>query len=232
MEDGNRFGGRVSRAFLGALVAAGVAWSSGASAAPVDFAGSLTLQLGALDPIVSVAGGQADVNPDLSFVVPAGTFSLSGNPVIAVEPSGPGAIVAALLENVTHDVGLFGGGFGLMPFTSAGLAVLFVDGANDVLASLPLQIVGSDGSVPGDTGVGALLVGGPFQLFEDTRGPDGLGNVHFVSHFQLFVPEGETFVQLPDNNSAVVSFSFVPEPGSALLIGAGLAGIAGGRRRR
>jgi hypothetical protein len=220
-----------TRVALGFVVAAGLLAAGAATAAPISFQGAMTLQLGALDPIVSLAAGEADVNPDGSFVVAPGVFSLSGNPSTGA-PGAPGAIVAALLENVSHDLGLFGGGIGLMPFSSTGLALLYVDGVSDALVELPLSIVGSDGSVLGDTGAGVFLLGGPYSLIEDARDASGLGNISFASQFQLYVLNGEDLVPLPDTSTSIVAFSFVPEPGTAVLLAIGLAAVGRASRRR
>lgn len=221
---------RFAGAVLSSLLAAVLLPALAATAAPIPFQGAMTLQLGSLAPIVSIASGVADVNPDGSFVVADGVFSLTGNPSTGA-PGAPGAIVAALLENVSHEIGLFGGGSGLMPFSSTGLALLYVDGVSDALVELPLSVVGSDGSVLGDTGAGVFLVGGPYTLVEDSRNADGLGNIAFASQFQLYILSGEELVPLPDTSTAVVAFSFVPEPGTAVLLAIGLAAVGRSGRR-
>ena len=223
-----------------------------AKAAPVQVSGNINIVIGTLPglslPIplttVDVTGGTltipAGIASTTGLFVPVTGFPLNLITGIVVTASnGAGSFSAPSAAGGT--VGLAstpGGGFGgAMPING----VVQVKGA--LAINVPISNVGAGGSVnaggiivagaPWTTGVALVTTdGAPMAMFAQGGGMSGvLGAAS--STVALVTPahvNAAGLARLPV--FAVASLHFIPEPGTALLLGAGIAGlVALGRKR-
>jgi hypothetical protein len=242
---------------ISAALLVGTSVASGASTLTVN-GGSLGLTIGALPPVTVPAsansifvssGGGSFVVPNLEFgpattALPRGLFT--GVPQIAgltLVGFGNQTVTASAAGSPS---GGFGGVGGL-----AGAALVNVLGL--VNLSIPLGVVGNPGSSLMTTsgtlvitaigqgwGTGAQFVTGVTSTTpntavvntatlsgSDSRTPGHQGTITLVSGFQAITNAAGI---LP--GFAIMTLSFVPEPGTLLLLGSGVAGLALLGRRR
>jgi hypothetical protein len=237
------------RAVLCTAVLASVV-SGPAAAAPITLSGAISIVVGTLPPIaLPVASTTADLTGG-TLTVPAGIASVSG---VFVPVSGfPLNLITGIVVTASNGAGSFavpgpadggaasvpGGAFGgSMPI----LGVVQVKGA--LAINVPISVVGQGGSVnaggivvegaPWTAGLAQVTTTGSgmamFALSGTQSGP--LGGVS--STVTLVTPahiDAGGLQRLPV--FASWSLHWIPEPGSALLVGAGIAGLASAARRR
>jgi hypothetical protein len=233
---------------LGAVVA--LSLTAPAQAAPVSVSGVINIVVGTLPPLglpiptttVDVTGG--------TLTIPAGIAATAG---LFVPVTGfPLNLITGIVVTASNGAGSFsvpgpadggaasipGGGFGgKMPI----LGVAQVKGA--LAINVPLSVVGKGGSVnaggivvegaPWTTGLAKVTTtGAPKAMFATAGGMAGVLGA-LSSTVTLVTPahvNAAGLARLPV--FAVASLHFIPEPGTALLLGAGLAGlVALGRKR-
>jgi len=248
---------KLSRLFAAWGILLGLA--APAAAVPVAFSGTLSLALSALPPITVVATGTADVASSAgqitSIALAGGTFATSVTIPVTDPVSSPITQVIASLTNGAASFGtlpganldndfltdLSGTGSGPMaltgqakiglfpgplanltvPFTSGGVNGVGLGGGYVVATSAVTVSVRGAPWTTGTASIGTatamgFLAGNTVQLVSPTTLTTSLG--------------GDTTIPM----FSVLTLSFVPEPGSWLLISCGLAGLtvlrAGGRR--
>jgi hypothetical protein len=240
------------RKLFGFVAAAALALgvSAPAQAAPVSVTGALSIAVGTLPPIVltipsatvDVTGGTMTVGAGLAGVtglfVPITGFPLNLiTGIVVTAANGAGSFfVPAPADGGAANIpgGAFGG---IMPV----LGVAQVKGA--LAINVPLSNVGAGGSVnaggivvegaPWTTGVGMVTTtAAPMAMATVVGGMVGplaglSSTVTLVSPAHINAA-GLTRI----GTIAALSLHFIPEPGTALLLGAGIAGlVALGRKR-
>lgn len=228
-----------------------------AAAAALPVSATLTLDLrmpavsGASQPLFDapiVLQGEA-VSGDVpgGFTLPAGAFAGSFDipgPVRATPVTGVSGSLASAAGSITEGPGgLLGGSLGLtggwqlelFAFLAANLPLtpIGVGGSETVLTPPSLEYRLDGGAWT--TGTVSVSIPGVTQPLSgsgfDARDGDGLGAVRLVSPLRLVpVSAGPSAAQY----AAIVSLDlvFVPEPGSALLVGIGLLAFGALRRAR
>jgi hypothetical protein len=248
---------KLSYAFLAGLVALGL--GAQAQAAALPFSGSLALQVATLNPAAVTGAGIATVNSSEggghidSLAFDANVFSVSGIVVPVTDPAAaPIKGVQATLMNAA--AAFTGGGAGALGGTMAinGVAkvCLFAACATPPPAnvSVPLSVVGVGGSKsvsffvnvtvtgnPWTTGVAAVgtasvagFAHGPASGTSSTAAPSGV--IRLVTPVLVSTNIGASAV-VP--TFGILTLHFVPEPGTLMLLGSGIAGlVALGRSRR
>ena len=213
--------------------------------------GSLSVALGALPPII-LPGGQAPVfvsSGTGDFVELAGLFGPANVPLPKSLFTGVNLISGLTLANFGNGTKTVVGGVGTGGLAGSAL----VNVLQLFNLSIPLSVVGQAGAtvMAGSAGIQITVIGqgwttGVATVTGVTTGTVGTGNTNtalltgsdnrtanhagtitLVSGFQAITSVAGT---LP--GFAIQSLSFVPEPGTLLLLGSGVAGLAVLGRRR
>lgn len=234
-------------------------WLGGpARAASRAFTGELALQIAALDPIAVSGAGFAEVqgtagNPShLSSVrLEASPFAATGLPVTVTDPLVfPIAGVVATAHNGAGSFARNGAIGGVMPVFGVAKVCLYAACASSPIANLsvPISVVGQGGSVTASGPVNVTVIGAPWTTGTAAigtitaqgfaRGPAGASSTLAASgSLRLVTP---IFISTNIGGFAVVpafgflDLHFVPEPGTLVLLGAGLTALVahGARLRR
>jgi hypothetical protein len=248
---------RTARALLwiGTLVLAPAAFS-----APLAFTGELALQISGFDPIALTGAGFAVVEPRAddadhlaSLRIEASQFGATGLIVPITDPAA--RPVYGVMATAHNTVGAFheqGGVLqGAMPIAGVAKVCLFgaCDGGAIANLEVPISVVGAGGTAAASAAVNVTVMGAPWTTgtvsigtittMGSARGPDGeasstlqaSGTVRLVTPIFLSTGIGglETVPAF-----GFLTLHFVPEPGTLVLLGSGLAGVvvAGSRRAR
>lgn len=234
--------------FASLLVVTALGLGSGAHA--LSYSGVLTIQYtGSADvPLLSVSGGGTSSDgPGGSFALAPGDFTGTD-----FELGGPAVLpaVAALDLSVASGAGSFGPSGGTMSVGGM-MTQYFFSFDPGFGVPIPLASVGVGGSDPFSAPVGGGTVSGTITGSDwttgmvtvtgatgplvasglDARGPDGLGTIVLVTGLQVKF-DGIQSLQEPVPGLATLTLTFVPEPGTALLVALGTTVLASRRQRR
>jgi hypothetical protein len=245
------------------FVAAGllVLGASGqAHAAALNFTGNIAIQLATLPPIGIPGAGVATVNDSAggahlnSLALAGGTFMSTGF-TLTISPPAGGAIAGIQVTAMNAEgnftggsaVGTLGGQMSIVGF--AKVCLFFTCGAPPPAnLNVPLDVVGVGGAAAVGAAVNVTVIGAPW-----TTGTAAVGTVTVMGF--AHGPSSETsttaapsgvvqlvtpiFVSTSVAGSEVVpafgimALHFVPEPGTLVLLGSGIAGLLMfGRSRR
>jgi len=243
---------KLSYALAASLLVFGLAGQ--AHAVSLGFNGTFAIQLATLDPVVIAGTGTAIVNGAggeghlTGLQVPASPFAITGFVLPVTDPVVfPIAGVQVTAHNaIGNFAGVGGAGFsGQMPVNGAAKICLFgTCGAAVSNLSVPLTVVGGPGGSALVTGaVNLTVIGAPWTTGTAAVGVNTLmGGVNPASN--TGAPSGTVtlvtpiFVSTNIGASAIVpgfgilTLHFVPEPGTLMLLGSGIAGlVAFGRSR-
>lgn len=225
--------------FLAVLVAWAVAGA--AQAAPLSFTGTLALQVATLPPVAVTGAGVAEVSGD-SVSLPGGAFATTGLVVPVTDPAAfPILGVQVTAQNAA---GTFASGAGPMPLIGAAKVCLFGECSALPVSNLtvPISVVGGSGTATITAAVNLTVLGAPWTTgtvsvgtltaMGGTTGGGAVagGTLHLVTPVLVSTNIG-SFTLVPIFGS--LALSFVPEPGTLLLLGSGLGALAlAGRARR
>jgi hypothetical protein len=248
---------------LGVLVAAGLALAGAApaSAAPLPFDATLTLQIGGLGTVTSNGAGTGDFSgPGGAASIPAGVFTVHASlplspPLLVIDGFAVGAPgvptgAAAPVPPGSSKALAFGGVTGTMGLNAAAYLLTGVVSSPPgfVAAGIPLGLIGVGGTQM-QPPLGMLIMGtifpNPYQLGMVTLmgALNGVPSAVVGTGFDNRTAGGAGVLQLVSPNIiglgalgavtalATLSITIVPEPTTVLLVGAGLAALAAGRRR-
>ena len=246
------------RKLLGVLAAGFLAMSVAgqAQAAALGFTGAFGLQLATLAPVLIPGAGTAIVNGSSApghltgLAVPASPFAISGFVLPVTDPAVfPIAGVQVTAHNASGAFGgVGGGGFG-GTMSINGVSKVCLYGAcgsstNISNLSVPLSVVGLGGVTTVKGAVNLTVIGAPWTTGTAAIGTiTAMGGVSPLSNtgaasgvITLVTP---VFISTNIGASAVVpafgifTLHFVPEPGTLVLLGSGIAGlVAFGRSSR
>jgi hypothetical protein len=241
---------------LSAITAVGL--NSPASAGLALWNGEIAIRVGTLDPLLVAGAGVATVNGSSagvhldSFVLPASPFATTG---LVVPVTDPGAFPIAGIAITAHNGGgAFAGGTGTgtlggsMPILGVAKVCLFgTCNAAPANLSVPLSVVGVGGVVTATGAVNLTVAGAPWTSGTAAAGTlSAMGFAHGPASLPSSTAQNSGIVRLVTPifistslaSAAVVpafgflTLRFVPEPGTILLVGAGIIGlVAFGRRR-
>ena len=224
-----------------------------ASAVALQYTGSLEIAISELAPIAFTGGGTALVNDSggaghlTALHRDAGDVGISGFVLPITDPAA--APISGIQATAANGAGAFagngGGGFGgVMPISGAAKVCLF-GACSAPLANLtvPLSVVGAGGSAFVKGAVNITVIGAPWTTGTVSVGTvTAMGGVTPLSN--TGAPSGvltlvtPIFISTNLGASAVLpafatfSLHFVPEPGTLMLLGSGIAGlVAFGRSR-
>jgi hypothetical protein len=229
-----------------AAIAIVLAVAAPAGAAPIPFTGTLKVDFGAYGRITVTGGGVADnAGPGGSLSIPAGVFTLAATmaispPLIVIDglgvgarglsapPFAPGSSKALSFDGTTGKMGLDASAYVLTsgvsivrkaPLVAVGVGPVFFCNVT------PVCLQGTDfrlGPAALTLRSNPTIVGSGF----DNRTLGGGGVLQLVSPSYVVlspIPPLPTF--------ATLTIRLVPEPGTALLVGAGLAALVSLARR-
>jgi hypothetical protein len=229
--------------------------STPATAGLVGFNGEIAIRVGTLDPVVVSGVGVATVNGSAagihlnSFVLPASPFATTGLVVPVADPS-----AFAIAITAHNGGGAFAGGTGTgtlggsMPILGVAKVCLFGT-CSAALANLsvPLSVVGMGGVAIATGAVNVTVVGAPWTSGTAAAGTlSAMGFAHGPASLTSSTAQNSGTVRLVTPifistslaSAAVIpafgflTLHFVPEPGTMLLVGAGIVGLVGIGRRR
>ena len=238
-------------ALLGAL---GFAFPAGAASLP--FQGTLSLAFGPPFGLSFEASGSgvATVNGSgggghlTAWTLPAGAFPTSSIVTLTDTALAP---VGGLWLTANNEAGSFSGTGGIMPLSGHAKVCLFAPcSMAPMMAWFPLSPVGQGGSISLGGAVNLTVSGAPWTTGTATAGSlpplagfrhgpaSGTsstaavsGVVQLVSPFMLSTNLSDPFRAIP--GYATLTFHFVPEPGTFVLLFGSIAMLAaGGRTRR
>jgi len=244
------------------FLAAGALLVSGtAQAAPVATTASLSVAIQGLAPIALFGGGSVSVS-GTTVIVPAGLISQVGSLTIAVTgTTAVNSLIATGIGNLgatfsmggvtaqaagevcpgggpaAQDACNVGGGVGGVMALTGVIAVHVIPHVVVIPVSLNGALIGQGGSTNAPftidaaawtTGSGLVNTGNAIESLSGSSSPLALVTPTFVLALGNLLPIFSVLIM--DNVSLV---GVVPEPGSLLLIGAGIAGLAllGSRRK-
>ena len=218
-----------------------------AQATVLGFSGTLGIQLATLPPVLipgtglATVSGAAGVHVD-SLALPASPFNVTGFVLPVTDPAA--APIAGLQLTVHNAAGSFSGGplAGKMPLVGSTKVCLFASCKAPPPANLvvPLNNVGTGGVATVATLVNITAIGAPWtagtaavgtiSIAGFQHGPGSLASstAQASGSIRLVTP---VFVSTNIGASAVVpvfgllDLHFVPEPGTLLLLGSGIAGL-------
>ena len=244
----------IARAVLVAFaLAVGIAGSR-AEAAVLGFTGELAIRVGTLDAIPVNGAGVATVNGSSSgthlnsLALPASAFATANLIVPQTDPAG--FPIVGFQATASNGAGSFSGGAlgGVMPILGVAKVCLFANCPAAIAnLSVPLSVVGAGGVATVDVAVAVTVVGAPWTTgtaFAGTlsamgfaHGPASLtsSTAQVSGSVRLVTP---IFISTNVGASSVVpafgflTLHFVPEPGTLLLLGGGIAALTGMGRRR
>jgi hypothetical protein len=242
---------------LGIACALALSLASPAGAVPLPFDATLKLQISSFPTVTgngSDTGDSAGVGGSASM--PAGSIPMHMTapltpPLFSViagfgigAPSQTGTVPLAPGSNKALSFGGVTGTMGL----AANLYLLTGTSAQYLIAELPIGVIGQGGTAMWSYGGGlimGIIVGNPYQLGTvtamgalqgvpstvmgtgfDNRTAGGIGTLQLVSPASIGLGAAGSLATL-----ATLSITFVPEPTTMVLLGAGLAALAAGRRR-
>jgi hypothetical protein len=230
--------------------------ANGAGAATFAFTGELALQISAFDPIPIAGAGFALVegrldDPDhlATMHIPASLFGATGLFVPITDPAAlPIMGIVATAHNAAGDFQESNGALGgILPILGVAKVCLFGPCTGSPLANLsvPISVVGGGGSAYASGAVNVTVQGAPWTTGTVAVGAStAMGFAHGPASraTSTLNPSGTIrlvtpiFISTNIGASSVVpafgllTLHFVPEPGTALLLGVGIIGlIATGR---
>ena len=159
----------------------------------------------------------------------AGSVNNYDNTVVGLDAAG--STIAATVFNAFcfPSAGCFNG-----LTNQVGGAITFQENAvgpgveSEFLAALGLAAAGGNGSI--DEGLGGVAGAPQFQVVFDAIGAPGTSTTLDIGTFAAYL-DGYTGTVDSNATNTSVAITIVPEPGTALLMGLGLAGLAGAGRR-
>jgi hypothetical protein len=234
------------RKLFGLVAVAALALAGQAQAAPSPWTGSLAIGIGTLPPIGISGAGVANYSGGSTFTLPAGAFFLAA---LSIPVTDPGAFpIAGIKANsVTNGAGSFVAGSGTMGVGGTANVCLFAACSGSIAnVDVPFTVAGARGVGIGGgpiTVMGLVNVtvqGAPWTVGTATVMTSMGGTatqMGFVSgnNVQLVTP-----ITINTNIGAsatlpafgILNLTFVPEPGTLLLLASGVAGLAVLGRKR
>jgi hypothetical protein len=245
---------KLSYALAASLLALGLAGQ--AQAASLGFTGTVAVQIATLDPVQLPGAGTAIANGEngpghlTSLQVPASPFAIAD---FVVPVSDPGVFPIAGVKVTAHNgdgsfqgVGGSGSFGGAMPINGATKVCLYgACGSSTNISNLtvPLTVVGQGGTTTVKGAVNLTVIGAPWTTGTAAIGTitqmggaapasntaAASGSVTLVTPIFISTNIG-AFAVVPA--FAIMTLHFVPEPGTLVLLGSGIAGlVALGRNR-
>lgn len=241
---------KLSYALAAGLLAIGLAGQ--AQAVQLGFVGDVSIQISALAPAQLPGSGTVTVNGSANgghintLALPAGVFAISGFVLPVSDPSAApikGVQVTAANAAVTFDN--TGGPLGGQMALNGATKVCLFGPCSAAVAniSVPLDVAGVGGSAVVTAAVNLTVIGAPWTtgtafIGEETAmggGAPASGTGVASGTISLVTP---VFVSTNIGASAVVpvfaflNMHFVPEPGTLVLLGSGIAGLVSYGRTR
>jgi hypothetical protein len=243
------------RKLLGVLAAGFIAMgvAGQAHAVALQFTGNIGVVVAGLDPVLLPGAGTAIVNGSggaghlTGLQIPASPFATTGFVLPVTDPAAfPIAGLQATAHNGTGSfAGSGGAGFGgSMPVIGTAKVCLFAACSSAIAnVAVPLSNVGVGGAVAVGAAVNVTVIGAPWTTgtaavgtvtqmggvspLSNTGAPSG--SITLVTPIFISTNIGASAV-LP--GFGVLNLHFVPEPGTLILLGSGIAGlVAFGRSR-
>ena len=227
------------------LCSAGLLSLAGATpSSAVPYTGSLGLSIGGLATPVIIGGGSASgVTGAVTFSLASGDFTAVGVVLPITDPAASPLLGIQL--TAANASGAFAGGAGIMPVLGVAHVCLFAPCTAPPPANVtvPLSVVGIGGTTtitglvnvtvigaPWTTGTAAVF--GTITMMGGTTGGGaaGGGQVTLVTPVILWTNTVAGVFPVP--SFATLTLNFVPEPGTLLLVGSGIAVLAALGRRR